>query len=117
VQARDFALQVVDALDRIDSFELGPQRLEALSLDRRLIHAARVVIADFLIDRPRRGLALGGVLEDRMQHVAVVFHQYVGDAPARVRGWYRVLSQPSAVRVPVEVGAGGDGRVEVRPVE
>src|SRR5262249_12847588 len=106
--AGDLGLERRERLDRIDAIDFGPQRLDAGGLDRRLVHAGAVEIAELPSVRAGRGpLVRRGVLEDRAQRLAVALLDLIERPPRGVLRRYGVLLQPAADRVLVEVCARG----------
>src|SRR5712664_264043 len=104
--------------DLVDLIDFCLNRLEAIGLDLRLVHAAGVVIADLLLVAAlTRGRVTGRGLENLAQHVAILFVQNVRDAPGRISRWDRIRRQPSAVGVLIEIGAGRRLRIHIRYVE
>jgi hypothetical protein len=99
---------------RRDVLEVGIERLRAVSFDGLLIHAARVVVADFL---GRRVASRRGRFEHAPQDDVVLFRELVKSSPARPIGGNRVGGEPAAARELIEIGTGVDGSVELRRVE
>ena len=89
----------------------------ALLLDRGLVHAGRVVVADFLVHRAALGIRRRRRLEDLAQRRLVALGQLVEASVAGAIGGHRVALEPSAAGELVEVVAGLDGTVEGGGIE
>src|SRR5437660_1663475 len=77
VLVRDEREQGRQALRRGDLVQLEPQRRRAFRLDRILVRAGRVEVAELLIARARRGVRCGGLLEATAQHLEVALVELV----------------------------------------
>ena len=118
LQARDLLLERGLVAYRGDPVELSLERRDPGRLDRGLIHAARVEVGELSLLGPRRRRRPGGeLLQGLVQDLAVPLVQLVERAPARIIGGNRVLLQPSAVGVRVEVAAGRRTRIHVSRIE
>ena len=114
LEARDLLLERSLVVNRGDPVELSLERRDPGRLDRGLIHAAPVEVGELSLLGPRRRRRPGGeLLQGLVQDLAVPLVQLVERAPARVIGRHRVLLQPPAVGVLVEVAAGGHARIHV----
>ncbi len=114
LQAADLGAQARHVLDRVDPGELGRNGSEAVGLDRRLVHAGAVEVAELaLLGSGGRGFVGGQPLEDRVQVLQVALPQLVEGSPARAVRGDRVLLQPAAVGVLVEIHAGLGAGVHV----
>ena len=113
LEPRDFAAQVREVLHLVDPFELRGKRLCALRLDRGLVHAAGVVVAELLLIRARSRLLLRQLLEDLPHRRPVALGELRERPPRRVLRRDRVLLEPAAVGVLVERLAGVGGGVHV----
>ena len=115
---RDFDFELGDALDALDAAKLRLERLESLSFDRGLVHAARVEVADLLLVRALgRHPIFRRPLQNLAQDLAVPLLELAEPAPTGVLGRYGIFRQPSAVGVFVEVGAGLTTPVDARDVQ
>ena len=99
-----------------NAIEVLLERRETLGVDRFLVHAARVVVAN-----PARvgvgRVGLRGRLEDVAQHGVVTLLQLVKPPVARLIARQRVRLDPAAAHELVEVAAGVGGLVERGEVE
>jgi hypothetical protein len=89
----------------------------SLGLDRRLVEARGVVVADLAAALGFRALARSGFLEDRRQHRADVLVELAEAPPGRLVRRDRVGLQPRAARVLVEIDARLDASIDRRRVE
>src|SRR2546423_13292221 len=93
-----FFLQRRLVVNLCDQIEFGLDWFQSFRFDLRVFHASEIVVADFLfVATPARADILRSSLENIVKHVAVVFIQYVADAPCRKSRRYRVRGQPSTV--------------------
>src|ERR1039458_6484035 len=84
--------------------------------ERALVHARRVIVANFLLD----GAMLPGrlcLVDEIAQNVEIVLVQFIETAPSCLvrRNW--IVLHPVAARVLVEIHAGFDGLVDGRQIE
>jgi hypothetical protein len=97
-----------------DVLEIGLERFRAASFDRLLIHAARVIVANFLCGRVATGR---GGFEYAPQDLIIFFRELIKTAPPWTVGRNWVGRQPSAARELIKVGAGVYTLVEMCGVE
>jgi hypothetical protein len=102
-----------------DRGEVALDRRVTGFLDGRFVHARAVQPADLLFDRTLRGLVGVEVrlIDDLVLRGEALLAQFVECAPACLVRGNRIGRDPFAVRVGVEVGAGGDVLVEIGNVE
>src|SRR5207245_2934701 len=93
---RDLGAELLPFLELRDPLELGRERLGALRLDRRLVHARAVEVAELLLLAPRRRLRLRQALEDRVERLAIPLGQLGEGSPARELRGHGVLLHPAA---------------------
>ena len=118
LQARDLLLKRGPVGNRGDPVELFLERRDPGRFDRGLVHAARVEIRELsLLGTRGSRLSHRQLLQGLVQDLAVPLVQFVERAPARVVGGDRVLLEPPAVGVPVEVAARGRVRVHVSRIQ
>ena len=88
-----------------DAREIGPSRLEAACLDRRLVHPARVEIADLLADPARLIGVLRHILDDVVNVLVDLVVEHRIDSGKRPIGFDRGPLEPAAVDEREEVVA------------
>ena len=111
---RCHALRIDDAAD------LGEQRVErgrSGLLDRRGVHAARVVVADLLFVGSRGGVALRSRLKNLVRHLTIFIDQNVRRTELRIRRRNRMILDPSAVCKLIEIVARLARSIERRGVD
>src|SRR6185436_6141724 len=86
-------------------------------LDRSLVHAGSVVVADFLNCRRSLDSAPACLLEDLLQLGEGLILQLRIRAPARTVGWDRVLLQPTAAGIGIEIRTRIDALVHGAEIE
>ena len=111
VQVGDLGHHVRLIAHRLDAVQLGLDGRDALLVDGRGVHATGEVVADLLVDRAAAGLHHGGALQDVELHLFVAVLQFGETSPAGAVGGERVLGDPVAAGVLVEVDARIDGLV------
>jgi hypothetical protein len=109
VQFGEELRQAVHACEGGDVFQVWFERRQPAPVNRRLVHAGGVVVADL---SRRRVAAARRTLEDPTQDLVVPFLQLVEAAPARAVGRNGIGGEPSAAGELVEVGARIDRAVE-----
>src|SRR5689334_1334075 len=105
------------AVDRGDALELGRKGLQSLLVNRRLVHARSVIIADLAAGLRLDALARGRLFENRGEDRGDVLVESAVTPPARLVRRDRVGLEPRAAGVSVEIGAGLDAVVDRRWVE
>ena len=113
VQTADHLLHVGCVLHRVDLGEQRGQRLHTRRIDRGLIHARRVVIADLLLDAAPRPVALGQLFEDVAETLLVDLAGLPSPAPSLHRRRDRVGGPPGAVGELEEIAARIGGAIEI----
>ena len=121
MQARHQGRELVARLEPGDLRQDRCQRPAAAGIDRVGVHAGGEVVAYLALDRIAIGRRVGGRLQDAPEVLEVVVGQLGVDVPAGAVGRYRIVRDPSAAGVLVEVVAGvhravHGGRIEPRPV-
>ena len=119
MQVRNFFQQITAVFYRIDAFELILERFGARSINGLLIHAAGIVIADFLnfggdfwID-----MCIRGLFHNRVKRVVVLLRYLIETAPARIlRRYFRSLD-PTAIGVHEKIILRFHGRIHVLRIE
>jgi len=106
LQVGHFARQLRLALQRGDARQLQPDGLGSLGLHPLLVHAGGVEVAHLLVDGVALGVVRRGLLQDLVQHRAVVFRQQAEGAPHHLVGGDGIVLDPLAAGVPVEVHTG-----------
>ena len=96
---------------RLDAVQLALEGRDALLVDGRGVHATGEVVADLLVERAAAGLHHGGAFEEAELHLLVVVLQFAETSPAGAVGGQRVLGDPVAAGVLVEIDARIDGLV------
>ncbi|MNU81591.1 hypothetical protein D3C71_712570 [compost metagenome] len=104
-------------VQRRDLVQRRLQRRQAGGLDLRFVVAGLPDVADLGFHRAGLGLAGGGLLHQRVLHFQRALAQDLEAAPGGLVARHRVGLQPLAVDEAVEVGACGDGRIQVGAVE
>ena len=118
VEATDHLLEVGGLLDPLDLEQHRPRGGDAELVDRRLVHAGGVGVADELLVAARRPvLPAADLLEDLVELVLVELPRGPAAAPAVHERRDRVVRAPVAVRVLEEVRAGIDRAVEVADLD
>jgi hypothetical protein len=99
--------------------ELRFDRIKAVLLDGRLIHAGVIKPADFLLDRAGLGAVgiLGGVIDNLVLGLQALLIENVEGAPAALIGRNRIGGDPLGVDEAVEVRAGLEAGIEFADVE
>src|SRR5262244_3549473 len=94
------------------------KRLQPGSLNRRVVHAACVKIANLLLVAALAGVCiLCGCFEDLVQLFLILVSKIVEAAPARIRGGDLILRHPATVSVLKEISARRDAGIHVRNIE
>src|SRR5690606_22079338 len=101
---------------RVDRGQVGGQRLDALGVDLRLVHAGGPQVADDLLHAGGGGVGAGLLGQLLLDGVGALV-EHLERAPAGAVARDRVGSQPLAVGVAGEVVAGLLGLVQVGQVE
>src|ERR1035438_5150313 len=99
-----------------NAFHLGLQRCGPFFLDRALVHAGRIIVANFLLDDG----ALSGrlcLVEEVAQDVEIVFIQLVEATPSCLVRRNGIVLYPVSARILIEIDTGIDGLVDGRQVE
>jgi hypothetical protein len=118
VQPRELGLKGRQIGNGGDTLKFFVERLGAGGFDGGFVHAASVVIPDFLPRGARlRGLVRRGLLENLAQDFFVAVIDLFTDSPRGVIGGNGIVFHPAAGREGKEVGARRDGLVERRQVE
>src|SRR5208337_3747701 len=104
-------------VDRVNALHHGLQRSGAFCLDARLVHAREVEIADLLLIGTTAGGVGGSLLQNIAQDHLVALMQLVEPSPFRLVSRDRIVLQPVAAGVLVEVSARIDGLVHRVDVE
>ena len=117
VQLGDHVEQARLVLHRIHPLQIRRDRRRAPRLDRRLVHAGRIVVADLLLERAVRHTRLPGVLEDRGEPLLVVLAHLVVAPEPRLVGRQRVARAPAAAGELVEVHTRVGSAIELREIE
>ena len=116
---RDFFKQIIAIFYCVDPFELILDRLDARGIDRFLIHATGIIVADFL--NIRSGLWIDmttrGFFRDLVQGVIVMLDELIKTAPARIFRRYLRVFDPTAIGVHKKVVLRFDGRIHVFGIE
>src|SRR5215470_12336031 len=114
----NFGLQLLLIVDALDLSKLLVQRLKPVGFNLRLVHTSRIVVAYLLFAAAfwRIGV-LSRCFENLMQDVFVSFVQQIRYSPTRVRSRNWVGSEPAAVCILIEIGAGGRFLIHVCLVE
>ncbi|OLE76380.1 MAG: hypothetical protein AUG02_04820 [Chloroflexi bacterium 13_1_20CM_2_70_9] len=89
--------------DALDEVELAGGRAEPGGVRRRLVHPARVEVADELPLRARGRARAGGLLDDGAEHLAIRVADLVPDAPGDLVRRDLSAAEPRAVREGEEV--------------
>src|SRR5215475_10835441 len=110
MQIANRADQLVLIRDGVDAVEFSFDWLNALLVDRCLIHAGGVEVANLLRDRVST-LRESSLVENVVQERAVVFSEFSEASPARLVRRDGVVLAPSSAGVLVEVLTGIDGFV------
>ncbi len=110
---------IAAALQAGDGVELGLERVEAILLDGRLVHARVIEPADLLLDRAGFGAVrvLAGFVDDVVLSLQARFVEHIEGAPAGLIVRDRIGSHPLGIDEAVEVLADVDLRVELADVE
>ena len=114
----DHLLEISAGLYGLNELEVRSQRVKALPLDRLLVHARAIEVADELIRRSWLGLR--GLrfrfLQNAMQHVFVGLSRFPAAAPAHHCRRYGILLAPFAVGIIKEVHAGTHRLIHVTEI-
>ncbi len=102
VQSDHFAGQLVLRREPVDGLQQRLDRLDALALDRRLVHAGRIIIADLRVTRLFQDAAIDG---------QIAVGQFVEARPARLIGRNGIVFPPTAASVLVKILARVDRRI------
>ena len=118
VVVADDGRNVVHTLGLGDALEVARERPSALFLDPLQIHGGGVEIPDLLPVAPLLGILVGrGLLQNLLEQHEVALPHLVRDAPDAVLIRDRVVLQPLAVGVLVEILTGVDRGVHVPTIE
>src|ERR1019366_9036101 len=112
----DLRNELLLRLDGCDALHLGLQRRGPLFLDRALVHARSIVVANYLLD----GAVLSGrlcLVEQVAQNVEIVLVQLIETSPSCLARRNGIVLYPVSARVLVEIHAGIDSLVDGRQVE
>src|SRR6185437_12006420 len=116
LQAGDLGGELGGGLDAGEQIELGLEGLGAGGIDRGLVHAGGVVVADLLGDGVFLGGVGAGVLENLVKGFAVALDQLGEGAPLDLIVGDGMLRHPGAASVLVEVLAGIGGGINGREI-
>src|SRR5438552_15115194 len=112
---RDFFKQIIAILYCVDPFELILDRLDARGIDRFLIHATGIIVADFL--NIRSGLWIDmttrSFFRDLVQGIIVMLDELIKTAPARIFRRYLRVFDLTAISVHTKVVLRFDGSMRV----
>ena len=117
MELRDDRRELAGRRHGADFLQQRIERRDPFRVDRLLVHARRVVVADLL----RLGIASargGGALQNGFERLVVAILQLVEPPPARTIGGNRVVRDPAAAGELEEVGARIGApiqRVELQP--
>ena len=115
LESSDLVAESRRGCDRVNRGELRLEWRRALPLDRRRVHARRIVDARFACRVIAR--ALRRIFEHLVQHLVAAVGDFSESAERGVRGGDLGALEPAAVRVRIEVRARVAGGVDVRAVE
>src|SRR5215470_6184520 len=114
MQSADSALDLRGRPDAVDLGEERRERREPVGLDLRLVQAGGVGVAGELLGAAGGPVSLRrGLLEERLETLAIGVAREGAAAPARLPLRDRMGGQPAAVGEGVEIGARVDATVEI----
>ena len=117
LRGRGILREILLRLQTGDALQLRQQRLGAKLLNGCLVHARRVVVADLLGHGIARGAGFRRFFQNRSQLRAVFVLELAVRAPTRLVRRNRILLDPTAARVSVEIHARVNGSIHCGNIE
>ena len=109
--------QIANRLERGDLIQPRFQRRGACLFHSRFVHTGVEIVADFCRDLATVGYRLRSFFQNAPQKALVVFRKLGVDIPAGLIRWNRILLDPAATGVVIEVGARIDAGIDRTDLE
>src|SRR5882672_2476185 len=118
MKVSDLFLKVALIFDLVYPRHFGGEGRNPVGFDLFLVHATGVKVSHLLFAATLRGASiLRSRLENRPKHVAILFRQDAVHAPGWESSWNRVLREPAAGSVLIEISAGLRVHIEIGQIK